>query len=260
MTDQQPTIVTEGPPAGPPAPPPKRTFKDRPFWQKAIIIILALWVGSAVVGAFTNRGGTAPPNSAAPAANTTPRPAAPEAPAAPAFSDISLSGTGSRVEQFTKPEGIAAIVEIEHSGSSNVAVWTVDASGNEGDLLVNEIGSYSGTTLIDVSGHTSALKVEADGRWTARIRPLSRARSWNGQSALSGNGDDVVVVTPATSGLVTLDLTHSGASNFAVFGYGESGGSLLVNEIGDYSGQVLVPNGTVVLEVTADGAWSGTPG
>jgi hypothetical protein len=35
--------------------------------------------------------------------------------------------------------------------------------------------------------------------------------------------------------------------------------SLLVNEIGKYKGEVLLPDGTVLVTFEADGAWTGTP-
>ncbi len=41
---------------------------------------------------------------------------------------------------------------------------------------------------------------------------------------------------------------------------GGSGGiDLHVNEIGKYRGETLIPDGTVLLEVNADGAWTVTP-
>jgi hypothetical protein len=57
------------------------------------------------------------------------------------------------------------------------------------------------------------------------------------------------------TGLTTLKITHSGSSNFAVKAYGDSS-RLLVNEIGKYSGETLLPSGTVLLEVEADGNWT----
>ena len=82
-----------------------------------------------------------------------------------------------------------------------------------------------------------------------------------GASQLKGTGDDVVIVSPASSGLVTLHLTHRGEANFAVESYTNNGGSdLLANEIGHFAGQVLLPNGTVLLAISADGAWTATPG
>lgn len=38
--------------------------------------------------------------------------------------------------------------------------------------------------------------------------------------------------------------------------YASGGTDLLVNEIGNYSGETLLPDGTLVLEITADGAWT----
>ena len=59
-----------------------------------------------------------------------------------------------------------------------------------------------------------------------------------------------------------VDATHRGQANFVVYliGLGDvSGEQLVVNEIGNYSGQTLVdsmPEGTYLLEVMADGTWS----
>ena len=62
-----------------------------------------------------------------------------------------------------------------------------------------------------------------------------------------------------------MRLSHSGDSNFAVWIHGDNGGSdLLVNEIGRYSGTVLVEVGTgflaiapggCIIEITANGRW-----
>jgi hypothetical protein len=47
-----------------------------------------------------------------------------------------------------------------------------------------------------------------------------------------------------------------GSSNFAVHAYSDSGADLLINEIGKYGGEVLLPSGTLVVEINADGAWT----
>ena len=62
-----------------------------------------------------------------------------------------------------------------------------------------------------------------------------------------------------------MRLSHWGALNFAVWIHGDNGGTdLLVNEIGAYSGTVLVEVGTGIfaiapggclIEITADGRW-----
>ena len=73
-------------------------------------------------------------------------------------------------------------------------------------------------------------------------------------------GIRVYVVTPASSGLVTLKLTHRGDSNFAVIAYSSGGADLLANEIGRYSGETLLPDGTFLIAFSAEGSWSATPG
>jgi hypothetical protein len=53
-------------------------------------------------------------------------------------------------------------VELTHKGESHFSVW---AWGDDfPDLIVNEIGSYDGTTLLP--NGALALQVTADGDWT----------------------------------------------------------------------------------------------
>jgi hypothetical protein len=177
-----------------------------------------------------------------------------------AFKDIELTGRGSKVAKFKIPETAAGIVRITHRGSSNFIVETIDGDGATNDLLVNEIGNYGGVHLFDVTSHSVAFKIDADGRWRALVRPITRARAWDPTTKLSGERADVVRLTSASSGLVTLDVRHRGSSNFVVMAYTADDRSLLVNEIGNYSGEVLLPDGTLLLTVEADGTWSGTPG
>lgn len=179
---------------------------------------------------------------------------------APTFAPISLSGTGNKVPRFTIPEAAAAIAMITHKGSANFSVTSVGADGADIDLLVNVIGNYSGTVLFDAQQgqHSVAFKIEADGSWTATIKPVTAARAWDPSTPLTGKGDDVVQVTPAVSGLVSATITHDGSSNFAVTAYTDSP-NLLVNEVGAFTGDEIVPDGTVLLRVQADGNWTVTP-
>lgn len=126
----------------------------------------------------------------------------------------------------------------------------------------NEIGDYSGTRLFDDSlgEHSVAFEITADGAWTAIVKHPTKARSWTGSGPLTGNGDDVVRVAPSTSGLTVVTASHSGDSNFSISSFAETGRDLVVNEIGQYSGQVTLDAGTYLLEITASGTWSITPG
>jgi hypothetical protein len=172
------------------------------------------------------------------------------------FKAITLKGRGDKVAKFKIPEDSVATATFSHSGSSNFAVTSLDASGGQNDLLVNEIGKYKGTVLFDDNAHSVAFKIEADGGWTAVVKPISSARKWDLSKALTGTGDDVVGVTGKVSGLVSSVVKHSGTSNFAVIVYGDEGRDLLINEIGKYSGEVLMPPGLVLISISADGKWS----
>jgi hypothetical protein len=141
-------------------------------------------------------------------------------------------------------------------------VYTIDKSGSQTDLLVNEIGNYKGTRLFnaDESEGTKALKIEADGSWSIVVKPVAQARQWSGAGRITGTGSDVLIYGGRTDGITTVQIDHKGKSNFVVYSYStESGRDLLVNEIGRYSGESLLPAGTVVLAVEADGSWTITP-
>jgi hypothetical protein len=205
---------------------------------------------------FVQQSGPAP-GSEAPSQAPSEQPA--EEPEA-AFDPIRLRGRGNRVARFRIPRDAAAIAEIKHRGSSNFAVWTVNRGGRKLDLLVNTIGNYEGTVLFDEQEgqHSVAFQIEADGQWNIRVLPVTEARQWNGRKQLTGKGDSVIRLNPSSSGLATTRIQHRGSSNFAVEAYGETY-DLLVNEIGRYRGESLLPNRTVLLEITADGQWTFSP-
>lgn len=73
----------------------------------------------------------------------------------------------------------------------------------------------------------------------------------------TGSGDSILQIElpggPDSVGIATI--THSGRSNFSIWSYGE-GSDLLVNEIGNYTGQVRWQAGLALIEIGADGSWS----
>lgn len=163
-----------------------------------------------------------------------------------------VSGSGDDIVDLVVPENEPAVAEITYDGGSNFSVLTFDAAGNRIDLLVNEIGSYSGTVPLNFMANEEVAEAEitASGPWTIAVRPLKDARQ--GTASTTGRGADVVLVEGLGD---RARMTHNGSSNFAVHAYG-SGRDLLVNEIGPYEGTVRVPAGTVVLVVEADGDWT----
>jgi hypothetical protein len=180
---------------------------------------------------------------------------------APAFKTVTLSGKGNKVARFNIPEDAAAIATISYTGGANFVVWSIDSGGSENDLLVNTIGKYHGTVLFDETQgtHSVAFKLEASGPWIVKIKPVTAARPWDGISKVSGEGDDVLLIPTGISGLSTAVIKHGGKENFVVYAYTPDGTELLVNEIGKFSGEELIPDGTLLIAVQADGAWSINP-
>jgi hypothetical protein len=75
----------------------------------------------------------------------------------------SRSGRGDAVVAYTGGSGIAAFTS---NGQGNFAVMQFDALGSSENLLVNEIGNYTGSVPIDPSGY---LVITSDGRWTVTV-------------------------------------------------------------------------------------------
>ena len=88
------------------------------------------------------------------------------------FPVVKKSGRGDGVVKLPRGFGVA-MVSATHKGSSNFAIQVLDSDNSHTDLLVNDIGRYSGTTLLEDSNASAAkLKVTADGRWTIKVAPV----------------------------------------------------------------------------------------
>ena len=161
-----------------------------------------------------------------------------------------FKGKGDKILKFDSGFFFATIT---HKGDRNFIVYSLDPELEEQELLVNTIGKYRGTVLApdDANG---GIKIEADGKWTVNVQPISQLPPQTG--AISGKGDDVVFWNGPENTIVKIE--HSGERNFIVSSYPISGGyDLLVNEIGSYSGeQILDPS---VVEIEADGEWRIVP-
>jgi hypothetical protein len=171
---------------------------------------------------------------------------------------LRFHGRGDDVVRVHKPDR-PLIAVIRHRGDSNFAVTTHNRRGRYLDLLVNTIGDYDGTVLVDDTrrARTGAMEVTADGRWRVVMRNLKAARLWRpAHRAVSGHGDTVLRVGAALRGpLVRLHARYRGRGNFIVIAHDGYRSDLLFNEIDRYRGRVLVPRGTKLLEIVADGRW-----
>lgn len=270
------------PPQGPAPTPPVPT---RPWYRKKRVMIPAgLLVLAGIGGALSDPADTtapaaAPASSSAATATTEPAapasatPSASSAPASAAaatpteettepavdpyterfgtFTTITQSGSGDSVIQLPA-EAEAALVTATHQGNSNFVLQTLDASNQMSDLLVNEIGSYSGVVSYGLMGAESAmLQITADGAWTVQIDPITAAPLAPAQ--LSGTGDAVYKYEGSAA---VAQITHAGSSNFAVHQTDGTWPNLLINEIGAYQGSVPFMAGPSLLLIKADGAWT----
>jgi len=82
----------------------------------------------------------------------------------------SFSGSGHQVTPLFRLSAGRAIFRMTHTGSSNFIIWLEDDSADLVALLVNEIGSFNGSTSehIEDSGWYM-LDISADGAWTVTI-------------------------------------------------------------------------------------------
>lgn len=168
----------------------------------------------------------------------------------------SFSGSGSEVVILEPLGEEVFFATVTHSGSSNIALWSVDENGQDIDLLVNDIGDYAGQVAFNFREDPAAIRVEADGAWTIDLAHLSEAPRWDGKAPYEATGDSLVIVDGVAEGLTPVNLTHDGESNFAIWAWGESYPDLIVNDIGFYEGTTLLPDDSLVLQVNADGKWT----
>lgn len=287
-TDPTMVVVTPSPGSGPQMPPTQK----RPWWKRkwgiAAIVVAVFFVLGGISNALdpktasssaspsaklaltaterptaspsttaepTTEATPAPIVSTEPTPEPTPEPTAESTPAAtPVAPILKTSGRGDKVVKLS-PQDAPTYAKITGKGSGNFAI--ISYAGSEySDLLVNDIGSYSGTVYIEAG--VNRLKVTSNGSWTIEVRPITSAKHWNGTTALTGKGDGVVILTDGAFGTTTIK--NKGKSNFAVIAYSTDGEylELLVNDIGSYNGEVLLPVADpMVLSIhCVGGTWS----
>lgn len=189
----------------------------------------------------------ATPSELAPATTTTVSPTTTTVPA-PAV----LTGTGASVVPLPGRE--LYVATITHDGGGNFAVWALNDALEQIDLLVNEIGPYTGRKPINLlDSETAQLSIEADGNWSVTLEPGATGVRRFGRRGTYGSGSDVLYATASK----VFTITHDGESNFAVWNYTTTSSDLVVNEIDRYTGQHVLREGIVVIE--ADGVWTITP-
>jgi len=246
------------PPAGTSADPAATTplYKRPWFIVVAVIVVLTVLFGGGDDTGDTPTAPGPPATGPAPEADPEPEPEpepepAPEPEPEPevTFDPVVLEGSGDDIIDVPVVADLPVVATFTHRGSSNFAVVSYDENGGRLDLLVNTIGTYDGTVPLNFTTPPAELEISADGPWTVTITDVRDQPVYDG--AASGTGDQVLLVTTDAG---RLAAAHDGTSNFVIIAWGDRR-SLLVNEIGAYSGTVRLPD-AVALEINADGAWT----
>lgn len=82
---------------------------------------------------------------------------------------VQMIGNGQQASDFLALEAGLVRFELTHDGDSNFIVWLLRADGSIVDLLVNEIGSFDGSTALQVSQGIYILDISADGNWAINV-------------------------------------------------------------------------------------------
>lgn len=176
-------------------------------------------------------------------------------PVAKGLPPITYNGHGDYVVDLG-PSNSRFVGYFKHTGSSNFIVTALDASTERLDGVVNEIGAWDGTVLVSVSDFAKVryLEIKADGDWQVDMIDLSALLKVSDKFGAHGS---YVLLYDGPGGI--FDVTHNGESNFIVHAMTSDDFKGVINEIGPYTGRVILPPGLAMIDVKADGDWSFTP-
>lgn len=195
-----------------------------------------------------------------PEPTNTPKPTAtlrPTATQTPVPEPVIFEGSGDKIISLDSPLTEPRILEISNSGSSNFVVKSYDEYGNYIDLLVNEIGKYQGKLLVGVLAReepVSRFEITSSGNWMLTVYPFSidYMDVVEIPGIYKGQGDSVVVIIGEPD-IATFTTTEK--DNFVVWAFTNNGRDLLLNEIGPYSGEKIMPSDVFLLTVHMNGSW-----
>lgn len=248
-----PTAQTDATPAEPPKK--KRTA----LWVTlsivgglVVIVIIGASIASANRGPNTAKADPAPSSveESSEAPEPSPEPEPEPVPEPVVVPTQTFPGTGDSVI----PVSILhpAIIKFECGDCTSNTVLETDGYDS---LLVNKIGPYSGSHLVNITEGAviTQFTVKGDGNWVITVSDISTVPASTG--AIAGHGDTVVFFA---DDFTAAAITNTGESNFVVKGYGGTYAELAVNTIGSYQGTVEL-TGPGFIQVNSEGDWSITP-
>jgi hypothetical protein len=169
---------------------------------------------------------------------------------------VTYTGRGTKVLKIKKPDDGPVLITTTLSGpDTNGTIYSLDSSLEDNDLLVNTIGNYKGTNILDLNDDdsTTRLRIDYPGKWTVTLKPLNSAPEIT--TAYAGS-KDAVLVSRSDSPQILSFVSKSGDSNVTVYWYNSDGEDLLVNDIGKFSGEGAVSAGPGFFVISSDGAWT----
>lgn len=189
---------------------------------------------------------------------------------------ITITGMGNAVTDTFELAAGVSIVEMYYPGEEMTNfIVEIYSSEDMYDLVVNEIGAYDGTRLVDVSEDNiigllpgeQYVEVTATGAWTIVIEQPRPASADEPPLSLSGSGDDVLEPFFAPNAELLFEFTHDGEDDIIVNLYDNEGNKIgnLANVQGEqrdsyslsFDGLGFNPSsGIFWIEVIADGNWT----
>jgi hypothetical protein len=174
-----------------------------------------------------------------------------------------FSGSGNQATPLMGLQAGITTFDFVGNGSSNFIVWLKDQNGNDVDLLVNEIGKYTGGRCISVPATANYLMtVTADSSWQIHVTQPRPTGAPGVPQTFTGTSDNHSGFFTLHAGAASFAMSYGGDSNFIIWLYNSAGQQveLLENEIGprNDSNVVSVPAGIYVMDIQGIGGWSVT--
>lgn len=169
-------------------------------------------------------------------------------------------GSGDDIITLDKPDdGLPALLVISGNRSErHFSITGYDGNRNRTGLLVNTSDVYSGIVPVDLPPRTDTklLEISANGPWIVQVYAIGAASKSSVGEEFQSKGDDVLWIEGDAS--IATVSGNSSQRHFSITAYDGSGNrsGLLVNTSDRYSGRVMVPNNTLLLEVNATGDWT----